>query len=144
MKKEIKKKTVNQENDWVDVHNDKLMVSLGIRVPSMESRDSSVWTKTKNEKRILKNVKHVISDGHFHTIPETKIPVRSKLIIYLKKNNKFGKTTYSTECWQHEIPSIINGFKVKDSKFESSNYLVVSKYFWNGKTYKATETPFWK
>ena len=36
----------NDEDFWVDVHDDAQMVELGIRPPSLAPRDPSVWTKT--------------------------------------------------------------------------------------------------
>jgi hypothetical protein len=137
------KKTNKREDDrWVDVHNDALMVELGIRPKDREPRDKSVWTKTSQETKLLKKLrrqfKHI--NGHFHNIPQKHIPVWGKLIIYLFKNNKFSKSTYSTKCWQHDIPNIISSYTVR-SKDSFKN--VVMKYSWNGKTYNSNEFPYW-
>lgn len=146
MKKEInnKKSKKSVKEVEVDVTNDDLMVSLGIRVPKCESRDKSVWTKTFNERRLLKTVKYSSGTiGHFYSIPQTKIPVRDKLIIYLKNNKKYPKTTYSIECWQHEIAEIIGNYRVFN-KHSNLNENVVLKYVWNGRTYSVGTLPFWK
>ena len=144
-----KKVTKREEEHFVDVKNDKQMVELGLRVPMLESRDSSVWTKTPNEKRILRELRHSYKgDGHCSSIPMKSIPVRSKLIIYLEKNKVYPKTTYSIECWQHEIPSIIKNYVVIDRKNSSKDRTVykniVKQYSWNGQTYNDYGSiPFW-
>ena len=98
------KASQRDEDRWVDVHNDTLMVELGIRPAMLSPRDKTVWTKTPNERRLLKSLRRSGKGRiHFHSVPEKSIPVRTKLIIQLVKNDKFPKTTYSTECWQHEI-----------------------------------------
>lgn len=131
------------EDRWVDVHNDALMVELGIRPAMLSPRDKTVWTKTPNERRLLKSLRRS-SKGriHFHSVPEKSIPVRTKLIIQLVKNDKFPKTTYSTECWQHEIKNILLQY-YKRNKKTGVNECLVSKYTYNGKTYAPNERPFW-
>lgn len=131
------------EDRWVDVHNDALMVELGIRPAVLAPRDSSVWTKTSNERRLLKSLRRGSSGQiHFHSIPRRSIPVRAKLIIQLKKNNKFSKTTYSTECWQHEIGDILLNYFQRNKK-TGLNECLVSYYKYNNKTYAPNERPFW-
>lgn len=143
--KKVSKKSVQSESDFVDVHNDALMVALGIRHDILDPRDENVWVKTPNEKRILKNAKHSSreDDDHFSVIPNQFIPVWGKLVIYLKKNNKYPKTTYSTECWQNDIASILSKYQAYNKKTESSSSVIL-KYSWNGKTYKLGTLPFWK
>ena len=142
VKKPIKKKVSKFETQEVDVHNDAQMVELGIRVPILIPRDKSVWTKTNNEKRLSKTVRrHSKGDGHFHSIPKKIIPVRDNLIIYLKKNKTYNKSTYSIECFQHEIPEIISKY-VECNKSGVCN-AVVLKYSWNRKTYSPNEIPIW-
>lgn len=132
-----------EEDRWVDVHNDALMIELGIRPAMLIPRDKSVWTKTPNERRLLKTLRRG-SKGriHFHSVPEKSIPVRAKLIIYLKKNDRFPKTTYSTECWQHEIRGILLNYYQRNKK-TGLNECLVSRYAYNGKTYGPNEKPFW-
>lgn len=133
----------SDEDLWVDVHDDVLMVELGIRPPSVAPKDPSVWTKTPYERRILKTLRHSCKDDmRFHSSQPKHIPVRAKLIIQLKSNKKFPKSTYSTECWMHEIGSILSKYYQRDKKTGLSEYLVV-KYSYNGRTYKPTERPFW-
>lgn len=137
------KATQREEDRWVDVHDDELMIELGIRPPHVSPRDSNVWTKTPYEKRILKaeRCKHR-EKIHFNISPRKSIPVRAKLIIYLKSNKKFSNTVYSTECWQHEIGDILSNYYAKNRKTGYNEYLV-SKYTYNGKTYSPEERPFW-
>lgn len=137
------KASQREEDRWVDVHNDELMILLGIRAPHAISRDSSVWTKTSYEKKVLR-VERCKHKGkiYFHNTPRKNIPVRAKLIIYLKKNNKFPYTTYSTKCMQHEIGNILFNYYAKNNKTGSIECLV-AKYIYNGKTYTPNERPFW-
>lgn len=131
------------EDRWVDVHDDALMIELGIRPAALTPRDKSVWTKTPYEQRLLKSLRRSSRERiHFHTVPEKSIPVRAKLIIQLNKNDKFPKTTYSTECWQHEIRSILLNYYQRNKK-TGINECLVSKYTYNGKTYGPNEKPFW-
>lgn len=147
-----KKQSPNQapqsrEEGWVDIKNDELMVKFGLRQPVLEPRDESVWTKTPNEKRILRSVR-VKSGLRTSVIPKRSIPVRDKLIIYLEKNNVYPKTTISTECWQHEISDVISNYTIVDKKRSSKDKTVykniVLKYSWNGKTYRNNELPVWR
>ena len=137
------KASQRDEDRWVDVHNDTLMVELGIRPAMLSPRDKTVWTKTPNERRLLKSLRRSGKGRiHFHSVPEKSIPVRTKLIIQLVKNDKFPKTTYSTECWQHEIKNILLQY-YKRNKKTGVNECLVSKYTYNGKTYAPNERPFW-
>lgn len=137
---------VEEERDerWIDVHDDDVMREMGFFRPfDQKPRDPSVWTKTPYERRMLKKMKHTTpkGDSHLNNVPIKHIPVRAKLIIQLKKNKKFDKTTYSTECWQHEIPFILENYQV-DGKDRAIN--LVRWYNWNGKKYLPNELPFWE
>lgn len=131
----------SKESGWVNVYDDVLMVSLGIRLPIVTPRDKEVWTKTSYEKKQLKALRNN-KKMYFHTIPQRSIPVYSKLIIYLKKNNIFGKTTYSINCWQHEIGNILSKYYQLNKK-SGLNECLISYYKYNGKVYKPEERPFW-
>jgi hypothetical protein len=146
-KKQSPNKAVqSREKGWIDIKNDELMVEEGLRQPKLEPRDESVWTKTPNEKRILRSVR-VKSGLRTSIVPTKSIPVRDKLVIYLEKNNVYPKTTISTECWQHEISNIISNYTIidrKNSKKDRTVYKnIVLKYSWNGKTYRNNELPVW-
>lgn len=133
----------SEEDLWVNVRDDELMIALGIRPPHLIPRDPSVWTKTPREKKLLKSLRKIHKGRiYFHSIPRKSIPVRAKLIVQLKKNKKFPYTTYSTECWQHEIGDILFRYYQtnKNTGFSES---LVSKYIYNGKTYSPNERPFW-
>ena len=133
----------SEEDLWVDVRDRELMIKLGIHPPYATPRDPSVWTKTPNEKRLLRSLRKSVKGRiHFGTPPRKHIPVRAKLIIQLKKNKKFPYTTYSTECWQHEIGDILLNYYQTNKKTGFSECLV-SKYVYNGKTYSPNERPFW-
>lgn len=138
MKKENSNK-VNQkeESRWIDIHNDKVVNEMGLMRPlSQEPRDNSVWSKTPNERRILKNVKYQgsRSNMHFGTVPTKRSTVVAKLIIYLKPNKTFPKSTYSFSCTDTSVNSILSKFVVtnpKSKQFES----VINKYSYNGRIY---------
>lgn len=134
-----------EEDRWIDVHDDDVMRAMGFFRPFNQApRDKSVWTKTPYERRLLKELRHSDKrDMRLHSFPGKHIPVRAKLIIQLKKNKKFSKTTYSTECWQHEISSILGKYYWRNSKTGYAESLV-AKYVFNGKTYGPNERPFWQ
>lgn len=135
MKKESSQK---QNGQWVNVYDDDSIRNAGVLRPYKQSnRDKDVWTKTPSEKRFLKSIKRFNEDGHFHNKPIKYAPLFSKLIIYLKKNKHFPKSTYSTKCWLNDIPYIIGKYNLKDNK------PIVLKYSFNGKTYSPSEIPFW-
>jgi hypothetical protein len=142
--KSVKKKIVRKEEDrWIDVHNDETMRKMGFFRPLDQlERDKNVWTKNSYERKSLKIAKYSGKDMHFHSIPRKIIPVQDKLIIYLTKNKKFPKTTYSVICFMHDIPNILANYNVVNSKTKMSKS-VVSKYSFNGKTYKPDELPVW-
>ena len=132
-----------ENSSWVDVHDDELMIELGIRPSHATPRDKSVWTKTPYEKRVLRSERGKHKERiHFHSVPRKSIPVKAKLIIYLKKNKKFPYTTYSTECMQHAIENILLNYYSKNRK-TGCNECLVTKYVYNGKTYAPNERPFW-
>lgn len=138
--KTVKKNIQSEEDRWVDVHDDSAMIELGFRNPIVYY--NKINAKTPYERKLLKTLRHLNKeDMHFGITPTKHIPVRAKLIIYLKKNNKYPKTTYSTECWQHEIPSILADYRIGKNGMEESAIL---KYSFNGRTYAPSEVPFWR
>lgn len=139
---------VEEERDerWIDVHDDDVMREMGFFRPfNQKPRDPSVWTKTPYERKLLKKMKSRTpkGDNHFHSAPIKHIPIRAKLIIQLNKNRVFDKTTYSTTCWQHEIPYILMNYNVVDHRTGDA-ISAVKWYNWNGKKYSRCELPFWK
>lgn len=143
MKESIKNPSrTPQHEDRVNVHDDELMIKLGIRPPHVSPKDMSVWTKTPHEKKVLRSERRKHKETiHFHSVPRKSIPVRANLIIYLKKNKKFPNTTYSTECWQHEIGDILLNYYTSTKSGNSES--LVTKYVYNGRTYAPNERPFW-
>ncbi len=139
MKKKIKK----IDDDKVNVYDDDLMIELGLRCPKFIPRDESLWTKTEKEKKILKKerCRHK-GKMHFHSIPYKSIPVEAKLIVYLKKNNIFPRTTYSTKCLQSDINNILSKYYVQNSKDKREECLIV-KYKYNDIEYRPDERPVW-
>lgn len=142
MKQEKNKKP--STSGWIDVHNDTLMVELGIRPKSLSPKDPSVWTKTNQERKLLHSLKRSHKGKiHMGSVPEKVIPVRAKLIIQLKKNSKFPNTTYSMICDMHKINDILNSFMQYDKQTKTMINLV-AKYKYNDKEYSPNELPFWK
>lgn len=129
-KKELDPKAVN-------IHNDDEMRKNGLWRPyNVTPRDPDVWTKTNKERKLLNKLKYSWKkkDMHFWNIPEKRGTVTAKLIIQLKKNNKFDKTTYSFICRNSEIKNFLNNFTSHNHKTgKVHNY--VAKYSYNGKTY---------
>ncbi len=148
MNREIEKIPVRaskkDENKWVDLHDDSLMIALGMHPKNAVPRDKSVWTKSKQEKKAAR-IQRNLHKGkmHFGAIPHKEIPVIAKLIVYLKKNNRFPHTTYSTTCWMSHIGNILNSFYQVDKRTNICTN-VVAKYVYNGKTYTPNERPFWR
>lgn len=144
--KSPKNKAIQQEEDlWIDVHNDNVMREMGFLRPFNQApRDESVWTKTPNERRLLRIAKNACKkeDMHFYTVPRKFIPLQGKLIIYLRKNKVYPKTTYSMKCWQSDIQDILSKYTVKNHKLNITES-AVDKYTWNGKTYYPGKLPFW-
>ncbi len=129
----------DDRDSWVDVHNEALMIELGIHPHKATPRDPSVWTKSKQEKKILQTLRCVHKGKmHLSVFPCKVIPVQAKLTIQLKKNKQFSNTTYSIVCYMHQIGGILNFFRDRQNKS------VVAKYTFNGKTYMPNERPFWK
>jgi hypothetical protein len=132
----------NKTIEWVDVYDDDLMVSLGIRYPQLNERDREVWTKSSQEKQLLKKLRRRFKGNmHFHSKPKRSIPVRATLIIRLKPNKQFAKSTYSIICWQHEIRNILSQYIVRHNTGLSENLVV--NYSYNNKTYHVNQLPFW-
>lgn len=151
MKKKIEKK---EENLRVDVNNDAEMVALGIRPKNLEPRDPSVWTKSRQDKKNAKLVKHHLKHAFEYTkwpAPKRSIPISGKLIVLIKKDKKFSekqsdrkfiyKTTFSHKCNQSDIPELLSKYTTLNKNNE--NVSLVVKYKWNGKEYQYGELPFW-
>lgn len=139
-------KNVSKSTDieWVDIHDEDLMIQLGIHQPDLEPRDPSVWTKTSSERKFLKSLRHFFkAEMRASSMPRKSIPVIAKLVIQLKPNSKFQKSTYSTACWMHDIGSILAKYTQINQTTGFSESLV-NKYSYNGKTYLPGETPFWE
>lgn len=116
----------------INIHNDEEMISNGLlRCRKYVGRISSLWTHTNHEKKVLKDVKHQYKavEGHFNNVPKKRGTLRDTLIVQLKRNKSFPKTTYSYNCLNTEIGDIISKF------CDKSNNTLVSKYYFNGKTY---------
>jgi hypothetical protein len=120
-----------KKEESVNVHDQALMIELGIHPPYREIYD---FSKTPKEKADLLTYKRKDGRG-FYTRGVYKkpysIPVYDKLIIYVKEDG-----TRSINCGQSDIPDILFRLK-KDKK-------TVLKYQWNGRTYQSNEIPFWK
>lgn len=131
------KKMTKVEKAPVDVQNNAMMIAEGIRLPDLKPRDPAVWTKTPEEKRLLKIAKRrdnskFLSQWSAH--PKNGFSYQAKLIFHIKPNDVFTKTTYSFDCRIHEIQAILKKFK----------NCIFGTYSWNGKEYDRTELPVWK
>lgn len=149
MKKETtkspKNKAIQKEEDrWIDVHDDNVMREMGFNRPFNQTpRDKSVWSKTPNERRLLKIVRHSVKeDMHLHITPLKRSTVCAKLVIQLKPNAEFSKSTYSQECLNTHIGAVLGKFRVTDPKTGYSKS-VVAKYSYNGITYAPDEIPYY-
>lgn len=149
MKKETTKSPKNkaiQDKDsrWINVHDDAVMREMGFSRFDRVPRDESVWTKTPKERQLLKKMKHTYKDmnPHFHSIPPKRATFRAKLIIQLKPNNIFPKSTYSQECLNTHISDVLEKFEIIDSvtRWPES---IVAKYSYNGRTYAPNELPYY-
>ena len=142
VRKSFVKASTDDRDSWINVHDDDLMVSLGIRPPHLQPRDPSLWQKSSAEKKLLKKLRRKNVRLSTGCSPSKVIPVKAKLIIYLKKNKTFPKSTYSSLCWQHNIPRVLSRYALVNRKTGVATNLV-SKYYYNGKTYKYGTFPFW-
>ena len=128
-----------KEDEWVDVHNEALMVALGIRNPDLEPRDPSVWTKTSKEKSLLKRLRNskggILVRGSSFVKYEPLF--KYKLIITIKKDDRFmtydktlkrkvHKTVFSHTCYPKEVPFILNKYYNEEGKS------IVKKYSYAG------------
>lgn len=148
MKEENYKKVLNEDEEierderWIDVHDDEVMREHGLWRPYDQSpRDPNVWSKTPNDRRILKQVMasqgkitgwHCSSCGKKHPI------VKAKLIVQLKKNKIFPKTTYSFMCYNTSVDEILGQFMIYNPKTDTME-TIIAKYSYNGRPYKANE-----
>lgn len=108
--------------EWIDVNDDALMVSLGLRYPNAEKRDPNVWTKSEKEKAILKKVRNSFSgtlckgggkDDHesFKGKLRFTIEKSDKFMTFDSKlKRKVFKTTFSVSCYKKDIPFILNKY----------------------------------
>lgn len=119
-----------EENRWINIHDDGVVIEMGLnRYSALTSRDESVWSRTVQERKKLNKHKGIDhgGTGHFHSKPNVS-RFRSKLIIQLRSNKVFPKSTISTTCWEHDIPYIL-------SKYQDKKGSCVKSYSWNGYTY---------
>lgn len=131
-------------NGWIDIHDEELMIAFGIHPQMLASKDSSVWTKTEQERKLLKKYRSEHKGKmHIGTPPKREIPVKAKMIVQLKKNKKFKHTTYSKVCYMDQIDDVLSSFYELDNRTKLP-VNVVLKYSFNGKTYKPNERPFWR
>lgn len=137
------KKTNQKSIEWVDVHDDALMVELGIHLPNVKPIDPAIFSKTDAEKELLAKYRKMFKGKMTgNNISNKNIPIYGKLIITIVPDKEFMmvnknketvcKTTWSYQCGQADIPRIL-------SKFGP----LVVKYSWLGKEYDRKKLPFW-
>lgn len=125
---------MKKTSDWVNIHDEKLMVSLGIH-----PRDYKIpnFSKTEKEKAMLRRMKRSAMPITTKMVSnnEASFPLYDKIIVYLLRNNSYKKQIYSSKIWMKDIQSYINSFVSKKGKN------LVKYYFFNGKKYRANELP---
>lgn len=133
-------KQSKKKEERINVHNDDEVRAAGIFRPfDVTPRDPSVWTKTKKERQQLKRMKHLkLPNGHFFDTPSKHPVVTAKLIIQLKKNNKFPQTTYSFMCTDTSVAGYLRQFITTSKKGNTLN--LISWYKYNGRQYGPNET----
>lgn len=133
-------KQTKKKEERINVHNDDEVRAAGIWRPyNVTPRDPSVWTKTKKERQQLKKMKHIkFVNGHFFCNPPKHSVLTAKLVIYLKKNNKFPQTVYSYMCPDTSVSNYLRNFITTSKKGKAINW--ISKYSYNGRYYAADET----
>lgn len=129
------KKFKKVDEEWVDIHDDALMVSLGIR-----PRDYVVpnFSKTIKEKKLLKKLKHNVTNTlprNWYGYREPSFPLNTKIIVYLKRNHNYPHQIYSRNLWMYQIPQYLTSFHTKKGT------CLVDYYIYNGIRYNATELP---
>lgn len=131
---------MEQTVEFTNVHDDGLMVSLGIRQPPFI--DVKYGKRSNDVNRQLRKLRCRHKQKMHFSIPKPRnIPVYGNLIVWLKKNTHFKNTTYSKKCYQHEIPQILRFFHFTSKKGNDQN--TVLRYYFNGRTYGPDELPFY-
>lgn len=118
-----KKSSKSNVPEWVDVHNDDLMVSLGIRLPNYVIPD---FSKTAKEKELLKKLRKKSAKYYSASKREKhiQVPCYNNLIVYTKRKDH---STCSYKCYIYEIKNIINAMHPDVEN--------IVKFYFNGKTY---------
>lgn len=141
----IEDEEIERDERWIDVHDDDVMREHGLWRPYDQSpRDPSVWRKTPNERRLLRQAmasQGKIKGWHCGSCGKRNPLVRAKLIVQLKKNKIFPKTTYSFNCFNTAVNEILSRFTVNNPKTDTAETLV-AKYSYNGMPYQANERPW--
>lgn len=129
-----------KKDERINVHDDEQVRKAGLFRPfDVIPRDPSVWTKTDKERKALRKMKHIkLYNGHFIVDPIKHPVVTAKLIVQLKKNNKFNKTTYSFICTDTSVANILRKFITTSKSGKSINW--IAKYSYNGISYAPNET----
>lgn len=142
----IEDEEIERDERWIDVHDDDVMREHGLWRPYNQSpRDPSVWRKTPNDRRIFRNTVMMlggkIKGWHCPSFNKKTPLVRAKLIVQLKKNKIFPKTTYSFNCFNTAVNEILSQFIVNNPRTDTAETLV-AKYSYNGRPYQANERPW--
>lgn len=111
----------------VDVNNDALMVSLGIRPKDLEPRDPLVWTKTIREKNKLKKVRNTVKTPDCRwPVPDKPSRFKHRLTVHIRyqkpKGSKRFKNTYSYTVGPEEIEYILQKYKTENSAVVKAYY----------------------
>lgn len=127
---------MKKNNDgWVDIRDEKLMINLGIHPRNYITPD---FSKTQKEKNALRKAKHSCNKTSYHgggVYTEASFPLYDKIIVYLKRNDNFKHQIYSNKIWMNQISSHIQKYVTKKGKN------LVKYYIWNCKKYMPNELP---
>lgn len=141
------------EDRWIDIHDDALMIGLGLRPDFYQGRSESVWSKTPEERKQLVQLKArcttILPQGWPES--EKRYPLYADLIVRIRPSNKFQiydkksghnqkKTTFSHKRINVvDIPKILEKYYVW--KKDIGRQSLVIFYIWNGKKYSPGEIP---
>lgn len=125
---------MKKEEGWINVHDEALMISLGMHPRNWIAPD---FSKTHKEKVALKKAR-LASDEVSHSsinFKEASFPLYTKVIVILKKNDNFKERVHSRKLWMYQLANYLSQFCTKKGKS------VVDHYIYNGKTYYPGELP---
>ena len=112
------------ERPPINLANDEECVREGVRLPKLQARDISLWTKTPKEKKLLKTFRRTIKASFVGwSAPKSESKFCGTLIVHVKD---FPKTTYTYKM----CPD--NTIQEKLDKFREDKLSHIIKAYWCG------------